>query len=36
LTHRPFLDSLATALIAAKTKTSRWLKQAAAFGVATV
>ena len=36
MTHRPFLDSLATALIAAKTKISRRLKQAAAFGVATV
>jgi hypothetical protein len=36
LTHWPFLDSLATALIAAKTKISRWLKQAAALGVATV
>jgi len=36
LTHWPFLDSLATALIAAKTKISRRLKQAAAFGVATV
>jgi hypothetical protein len=36
LTHRPFLDSLATALIAAKTKISWQLKQAAALGVATV
>jgi hypothetical protein len=36
LTHRPFLNSLATALFAAKTKISRWLKQAAALGVATV
>jgi hypothetical protein len=36
LTHRPFLDSLATALIAAKIKISRRLKQAAALGVATV
>jgi hypothetical protein len=36
LTHRPFLNSLATALIAAKTKISWQLKQAAALGVATV
>jgi len=36
LTHRPFLDSLATALIAAKTKITWRLKQAAALGVATV
>jgi hypothetical protein len=35
LTHWPFVDSLATALIAAKTKISRRLKQAAAHGVAT-
>jgi len=35
LTHWPFLDSLSTALIAAKTKIS-WRQQAAAFGVATV
>jgi hypothetical protein len=34
LTHWPFLNSLAAALIAAKTKISRWLKQAAALGVA--
>ena len=33
LTHRPFLDSLATALITAKTKISCQLKQAAAHGV---
>jgi len=36
LTHRPFLDSLATALIAAKTKITWRLKQAAALRVATV
>jgi hypothetical protein len=36
LTHWPFLDSLATALIAAKTKISQQLKQAAALRVATV
>jgi len=36
LTHRPFLDSLTTVLIAAKTKISWRLKQAAAFRVATV
>jgi hypothetical protein len=36
LTHWPFLDSLAAALIAAKTKISQRLKQAAALRVATV
>jgi len=36
LTHWSFLDSLTTALIAAKTKISRRLKQAAALGVAKV
>jgi len=36
LTHRPFFNSLATALIAAKTNIKWWLKQAAALGVAMV
>jgi hypothetical protein len=36
LTHWPFLDSLTTALIAAKTKITWRLKEAAALRVATV